>query len=73
MLSRPVNRRLSSRETGSCLSMLDALAAVGSSVHRLFCSFLCALVSHGPYRQAGPSPGSGFERRVQLLRERVLS
>lgn len=29
MLSRPVNLRLSSWETGPCLSMLDSLAAVG--------------------------------------------
>lgn len=40
MLSRPVNLRLSSWETGPCLSMLGSLAPVGSSGHRLLCSFL---------------------------------
>lgn len=39
----------------------------------LFCSFSSVLVSHGPYRLVGPLPGSGFERREQPLRERVLS
>lgn len=39
----------------------------------LFCSFSSVLVSHGPYRLVCPLPGSGFERREQPLRERVLS